>query len=135
MSILIWEFHDLIFDRWAVSRSCSFNHTGIKRRSVQICPNNLMSFFIGISQPAGFLLNLYIFFLICKTEWNNSLVSKLFCHLRKINRILINSGWCPCLKSSHGDSMTLQGICQVICCLKSIWSCMIADFSINTARL
>ena len=38
-------------------------------------------------------------------------------------------------KKMYSISMTLQGICQVICCLKSIWSCMIADFSINTARL
>ena len=38
-------------------------------------------------------------------------------------------------KKMYSISMTLQGICEVICCLKSIWSCMIADFSINTARL
>ena len=135
MAVFICKTNHLIFNRWAVSRSCSFNHTGIKRRSVQICPNNLMSFFIGISQPAGFLLNLYILRICGKRKRHYSLITKLLFHFTVINGISGNSCRSSCFKTEHFNPQFFQRICEIICCLKSVRTCIITYISINTSCL
>ena len=59
MTFFIRKTNDLVLDRWTVSRSGTFNHTGIQWRTVQIITDDLMRFFVCISQPAGLLLDLY----------------------------------------------------------------------------
>ena len=59
MTFFIRKTNDLVLDRWTVSRSSTFNHTGIQWRTVQIITDDLMRFFVCISQPAGLLLDLY----------------------------------------------------------------------------
>ena len=60
MSLLIREFHDLIFDGGTISGSGSLYITGKQRGSVYIFPDDLMGMLIGIGKPAGYLLSLYI---------------------------------------------------------------------------
>ena len=45
----------LILDGGAIARACSLNHTAKHRRAVEVIPNNLMCFFVGIGQPAKHL--------------------------------------------------------------------------------
>ena len=93
-----------------------------------------MCLFVCVSQPTRGLLNLNIFRICRKGKRNNSLITELFLHLRKINGIFINSCRCSCFKAIHLDSEFFQGICQISRCLKSVWSCLLTDFSINTSR-
>ena len=55
MAFLIREAHHLILDGGAIARACSLNHTAKHRRAVEVIPNNLMCFFVGIGQPAKHL--------------------------------------------------------------------------------
>ena len=94
-----------------------------------------MCFFICISQPAGFLRNLYRLRIRRKGKRHNPFVTKLFFHLRIINSISCNSRWCSCLETKHFDSERFQGIRQIIGCLQTIWACIIADISVDASCL
>ena len=52
MAFLIRKAHHLILDGRTIARACSLNHTAEHRRAVEVIPNNLMCFFVGIGQPA-----------------------------------------------------------------------------------
>ena len=56
---LIREFYYLILNGWAVTRTSSLNRTGKQWGTIQIITDDLMCFFIRVSQPAGNLLLLY----------------------------------------------------------------------------
>ena len=133
MPVLICKPNHLILNRRAISWTGSFNHPGIQWRAVQIISDNLMRLFIRISQPAGCLLNLYGFRIRCKGKGHHSLVSKLLFHFAIINRPAVNSRRCSGFKAIHLDSQFFQRICQIICCLKTIWSRISTYITIDTA--
>ena len=94
-----------------------------------------MRLLIGISQPAGDLINLYVVRVCRKRKRYHSFISKLLFHFGKINGPFVDTGWCSCLKTKHFDPICLQGICQMIRCLESVWSCIIADITVYTSCL
>ena len=135
MSVLICKSYYLIFNRRTISWSGSLNHSRIQRRTIQIRPDNLMRLLIGVSQPAGYLINLYILRICRKGKWHHSFITKLLFHFRKVNGTFVNTGRCSCLKTEHLNSICLQGICQMISRLKPVWSSIITDITIDTSCL
>ena len=92
-----------------------------------------MGFFVGICEPAGFLLYLNILRICGKRKWYYSLIPELFFHFAIINSISRYSCRRSCFKTKHFDSKLFQGIRKIISCLQSIWSRIIAYISINTS--
>ena len=92
-----------------------------------------MGSLIGISQPAGFLLDLHILRICGKRKWHYSLIAKLLFHLTIVYSISCDSGRCSSLETEHFNSQFLQRISQIIGCLQSIWTCIIAYITVNTA--
>ena len=135
MPFFICKTYYLILNRRTVSGSCSVDHSGVKRRSIQIIPNDLMCLFIGVGEPAGFLRDLYIFRISRKGKRHYFFVSELFFHLAVINGISCDSGRCTGLKTEHFNSQLLQGIGKIIGCLKTVRPCIIAYIPINTSCL
>ena len=135
MPVFICKPHYLVLNRRTIPGSGPFDLTRIQRRTVQIGPDNLMGFFIGISQPAGFLLNLHRIRICRKRKRNHPLISQLFFHLAVINRSSVDPGRRPGLKAVHLNSKFFQRICQVVGRLQSIGSCMTADFTIDTSGI
>ena len=133
MTILICKTDYFIFNWRAITRTGSFDHTGIQWRTIKVCTNDLMSFLICICQPAGFLLYLNIFRISWEWKWYNSLISKLFLHFTVINCISGNTGRCSCFKTEHFNSQLFQRISQVVGCLQSVWSCIITYITVNTS--
>ena len=92
-----------------------------------------MCFFICISQPAGFLRNLYRLRICRKGKRHNPFIAELFFHLGIIDGISGNSCRCSCLETEHFDSERFQGIGQIISCLQTIRPGIIADISVDTS--
>ena len=133
MSVLICKPYHFIFNRWAVAWPGSFNHAGIQWGTIQIGPNDLMRLLISISQPTGYLINLYIFRISRKRKRHYSLIAKLLFHLGEINTSFVNTCRCSRFKPIHFNSMGFQRICQMIGRLKSVWTGVITDISVNTS--
>ena len=135
MAFFVCKTNDFIFDRRTVTWSGSFDHSGIKGGSVQICTDDLVCFFICIGQPAGFLLDLYGFRVCGKRKRYDSFISELLFHLRIINGVSGDSGRSSCFEAEHFDPQLFQGIRKVIGCLKAVRSCIVADVAVNAAGL
>ena len=105
MSVLIRKLHDFILNGRAVARPFGFYHTSIKRRTVDIFADHPVRLFIGVSEPAGDLLDLYRIRIRGKGEWNDSLITLLLGHLRKVDASPINSGGCTRLETDQFDSI------------------------------
>ena len=108
MTFFIRKTNDLVLDRWTVSRSGTFNHTGIQWRTVQIITDDLMRLFICVGQPAGSLFNLYILRISRERKRHNSFIAKLLFHFGIIDRISGNSCRCSCLEAEHLDSKLFE---------------------------
>ena len=135
MSFFIRKSYNFIFNWRTISWTCSVNNSSIERRTVKIISYNLMCLFICVCKPAWNLVFLYCFRVGCKWKWHYSFITKLLCHLWKINRTLVNSRRCTCLKSSDFNSIINKRLCKVICRKKSVWTCFIAHITKNTLCL
>ena len=135
MSLFICKTNYFILNRRTITWTSSLDHTGIQRGTIQVRANNIMGSLIGVSQPAGFLLNLHVLRVCRKGKRHHSFVTELFFHFAVINGISCNSGRCSGLETEHFDSKLLQGIGQIICRLKSIGACIIAYITVNTSCL
>ena len=93
-----------------------------------------MSFLIGIGQPTGYLIDLNAFRISGERKRNNSLISFLLFHLRKIDRPFIDTCRCSGLETEHLHAVRFQGIRQVIGRLQSVRTGIIADISVDTSR-
>ena len=85
MSVFICKPDDLVLNRRTVTRSGSLDHTGIKRRPVEIFPDDFMCLLICIGQPARYLLLLNRIRIGRKGERNDTFIALLLLHFRKIN--------------------------------------------------
>ena len=81
MSGFICKSYHFVLDRRTVPRTGSLDHTGIQRGTIQIFPDDLMGFLVGIGQPAGYLIDLDTFRVGGERKRNDSLVSLLLFHL------------------------------------------------------
>ena len=99
--LFIRKFNHFVFDRRTVTRTSSFDNTGINWGTVKICTNNFMCFFICVGEPTGYLINLNFIRVCRKRKRHNPLVAKLLFHLGKINRAFVHSSGSTCLKSTH----------------------------------
>ena len=133
MSFFICKTNYFILNRRAITWTSSLDHTRIQRGTIQIGTDNIMGSLIGISQPAGFLLDLHILRICGKRKWHYSLIPKLLFHLAVVDGISCNSGRCSSLETEHFNSQFFQRISQIIGCLQSIWTCIIAYITVNTA--
>ena len=132
MSFFVSKTNYLIFNRRAVSWAGSLDHTGIQWRAVQVCADDIVSRLICVGKPAGFLFDLHVFRICGKGKWHYSLIPKLLLHFAVINGISCNSRRCSGFKTEHFNSQFFQRIGQIIGCLQTVWTCIIADITINT---
>ena len=94
-----------------------------------------MRLFICIGQPAGYLIDLDVFRICCKREWNNPFIPFLLLHFTEINASFIDTRRCSCLKPVHFDSQFFQTVCQIVCRLQTIWPRLHTDISIDAPCL
>ena len=80
MSFLICKTNDLVLDGRAISGPSPFNDTTEHGRTMEIVSDDLVGFFIGISQPAKSLFFFDIFRLILEGERHNILIPILGLH-------------------------------------------------------
>ena len=135
MAVFIRESHHLVFNRRAVPGSCSLDHPGIKGRSVKITADDLVSLFVGIGKPAGFLPDLYRFRICGKRKGNDPFVSELFFHFRVIDGISRDPGRGSRFEAENLNSKFFQGICEIIGRFQSVGTCGVAHVSVDTPCL
>ena len=99
MPLLIGKLYDLIFNGRTVSRSRTLDDSGVHRRPVQICSDNIVSPLISIGQIAWKLLSLKLLLLCGKRKRNYIFITILRLHLVKIYSRGIDSRRSPRLKS------------------------------------
>ena len=51
---------DFVFDTWAVARPHPFNFSGEHRTAVKTTANDVMGFFVGMSDPASHLRRMHV---------------------------------------------------------------------------
>ena len=133
MAFFVCKTNDFIFNGRTVTWSGSFDHSGIKWGSVQVCADDLVCFFVCVGQPAGFLLNLYGFRICGEGERYDSFVSELLFHLGIVDGVSGDSCRGSCFEAEHFDSKFFQRIGEVVGCLETVRSCVIADITVDTA--
>ena len=135
MAFFVCKTDGFIFDGRAITRTGSFDHSGIKRGSVQVCADDLVCFFVCVGQPAGFLLDLYGFRVCGEGERYDSFVSELLFHFGIIDGVSGDPGRGSCFEAEHFDSQFFQRIREIVGCLKAVWSCVVADIAVDAAGL
>ena len=88
---------------------------------------------IGISKPAGYLVNLYIIRVRCKRERYYPFIPFLFLHFAEINGLPIYSGRCSRLETIHPDPQRFQTVCKIIGALQTVRSRISAYIPVNAS--
>ena len=61
MGVFVGKTHDLIFDRRAVAWANPLDDPGIHGAAMQVLPNDLMGFFIGMRDETGHLTRVLLY--------------------------------------------------------------------------
>ena len=87
------EAMDFIFDRWAVARPYPFDNTGVHWTAIEACANNIVGFFVRMSNPARNLLRMHRCISHIREYWYRIKITGLFLHDGEVDTAAINPWW------------------------------------------
>ena len=100
MSVALRKTHDLVLDRWAVTRTDAFDDAGEQRRSIECSANDFMRARIGSRDPARQLTRMH-FARADKRKYRNGIVTGLHVERLEIDRAAVETGRRAGLQTAH----------------------------------
>src|ERR1043165_2143851 len=99
MPSLLRELNHLVFDRWTITRSDSFDCPRVKGRFMQVVPDLLMQCFVRIGEKT---IQLSLLNVVCRErERNRTLVWRLRLKNAPVYCASIQTRRSPCLQTAY----------------------------------
>ena len=111
MAFLVGKAMDLVFDRRAITRADTFDHTGIHRRTIKIGRDDFVCPCVGMGNPATDLGRV-LFLVAHERHHGNRGIARLLGHDREIHRAAIDTRWCTGFQAADSQRQFTQTVCQ-----------------------